>query len=283
MIPVTPQSAAGQEVWARMPGRPEDPLGVESNVELMGFVLSESWLNGQRVWRCRAFESYGVWTSHPDEEVLNIRSIRMPLSDNAQFKYGQRVQVRASADHWEIGLSIVPKSGIVEAGCFFPTPAIDHAVAGLGAGAVAVLCVQPLDLLRIQFQVATSSPVSRNPLVAIWSSLNKIKAERGVRGLYRGVGTNVIGNATGWGMYFWFYAAIKSRVFDSPDPRAPAAPLTNLIASAEASVATTLLTNPIWVVKVRMFTTLPGEPGAYRGLWRKYFSISSHTLSNGIS
>ncbi|KAG8722342.1 hypothetical protein FRC08_003785 [Ceratobasidium sp. 394] len=156
---------------------------------------------------------------------------------------------------------------------FFPTPAIDHAVAGLGAGAVAVLCVQPLDLLRIQFQVATSSPISRNPLVTIWSSLNKIKAEHGVRGLYRGVGTNVVGNAASWGMYFWFYAAIKSRVFDSPDPRAPAPPMTNLIASAEASVATALLTNPIWVVKVRMFTTRPGEPGAYRGLWHGLSSI----------
>ncbi|KAG8722341.1 hypothetical protein FRC08_003784 [Ceratobasidium sp. 394] len=116
MIPVTPQSTMGQEVWARMPGRPEDPLGVESNVELMGFVLSESWLNGQRVWRCQAFESYGVWTSHPEEEVLNIRSIRMPLSDNAQFKYGQRVQVRMSVDRWESGSNIAPKSGIIEAG-----------------------------------------------------------------------------------------------------------------------------------------------------------------------
>ncbi|KAF8604466.1 mitochondrial FAD carrier protein [Ceratobasidium sp. AG-I] len=156
---------------------------------------------------------------------------------------------------------------------FFPTPAIDTAVAGIGGGTAAVLCVQPLDLLRVQLQVATSSPVSRNPFVTIWSSLNKIKAEQGVRGLYRGVGTNVFGNATSWGMYFWFYAAIKSTMFDSPDPRAPAPPMTNLLASAEASVITTLLTNPIWVVKVRMFTTRPGQPGAYRGLWHGLSSI----------
>lgn len=106
-----------------MPGRPEDPIGVESNVELMGFVLSETWLGAQKVWRCRAFESYGVWTSHPNEEVLNVRSIRMPLTDNAHFKYNQRVQVRATADHWVIGASIVPKLGVIEAGWCERSPA----------------------------------------------------------------------------------------------------------------------------------------------------------------
>ncbi|EUC56275.1 flavin-adenine dinucleotide transporter, putative, partial [Rhizoctonia solani AG-3 Rhs1AP] len=158
---------------------------------------------------------------------------------------------------------------------FFPTPAIAslQELAGLGAGTVAVLCVQPLDLLRIQLQVATSAPVSRNPLKTIWSSLSKIKAEHGVKGLYRGVGTNVAGNAASWGAYFWLYAAIKSKMFDMPDPRAPAPPMTNLIASAEASVITALLTNPIWVVKVRVFTTQPGQPGAYRGLWDGLSSI----------
>lgn len=165
---------------------------------------------------------------------------------------------------------------------FFSTPAIDHAIAGLGAGTVAVLCVQPLDLLRIQLQVATSSPVSKNPLVTIWSSLSKIKSEHGVRGLYRGVGTNVVGNAASWGAYFWFYAAIKSKVFNSPDPRAPAPPMTNLIASAEASVITALLTNPIWVVKVRVFTTQPGQPGAYRGLWHGLTSIYRHEGWRGL-
>ncbi|QRV87166.1 hypothetical protein RhiJN_15184 [Ceratobasidium sp. AG-Ba] len=116
MIPVTAPTVIGQEVWARMLGRPEDPLGVESNVELIGFVISENWLNGQKVWRCRAFESYGVWTSHPNEEVTNIRSVRPPLSEGAQFKYGQQVHVRLAADHWTVGANTVRKSGIIEAG-----------------------------------------------------------------------------------------------------------------------------------------------------------------------
>lgn len=36
-----------------------------------------------------------------------------------------------------------------------------------------------------------------------------------------------------------------------------------------SGAVTAVLTNPIWVVKVRMFTTRDGSPTAYRGLWRK--------------
>ena len=31
---------------------------------------------------------------------------------------------------------------------------------------------------------------------------------------------------------------------------------------------TSILTNPIWVVKIRMFTTRPNDPTAYRNTWR---------------
>ncbi|CEL60390.1 hypothetical protein RSOLAG1IB_09608 [Rhizoctonia solani AG-1 IB] len=116
MIPVTPTNMVGQEVWARMPGRPGEPMGVESNVELMGFVLSEYWLANQKAWKCKAFESHGVWTSHPEEEVLNIKSIRLPLSNGAQFKYQQQVSVRPATDHWVVNGNIVPKTGRIEAG-----------------------------------------------------------------------------------------------------------------------------------------------------------------------
>ena len=77
----------------------------------------------------------------------------------------------------------------------------DHAFAGLGAGVVAVLCMHPLDLLKIKFQVATDRP--RGGLgKQIWYSLKDIKTEQGWRGLYRGVGPNIAGNASSWGLYF---------------------------------------------------------------------------------
>ncbi len=87
---------------------------------------------------------------------------------------------------------------------FFPSSALDHAAAGIGAGTIAVLCMHPLDLIKVKFQVATSSPsASRGIGKQIYGSLKDIWVQRGPRGLYRGVGANVAGNAASWGLYFW--------------------------------------------------------------------------------
>ena len=58
-----------------------------------------------------------------------------------------------------------------------------------------------LDLLKVKFQVATESPKGGIG-TQIWHSLREIHAERGWRGLYRGVGPNIAGNASSWGLYF---------------------------------------------------------------------------------
>ncbi|TBU50557.1 mitochondrial FAD carrier protein [Dichomitus squalens] len=154
---------------------------------------------------------------------------------------------------------------------FFPTSAIDHAFAGLGAGVVAVLCMHPLDLLKVKFQVATEKPqggIGR----AIWSSLKGIHAQDGLRGLYRGVGSNVAGNASSWGFYFLFYHMLKQRA-SGGDPNYKLSPGAYLLCSAQASAVTAIMTNPIWVVKVRMFTTKPSDPTAYRSLWHGLSSV----------
>lgn len=100
---------------------------------------------------------------------------------------------------------------------FFPTTALvsgrvahalthahnlqDHACAGLGAGVVAVLCMHPLDLLKVKFQVSNQKATG-SVGTQIWNSLRDIKQNQGWRGLYRGVGPNIAGNATSWGFYF---------------------------------------------------------------------------------
>lgn len=67
--------------------------------------------------------------------------------------------------------------------------------------------MHPLDLIKIKFQVATSKPKG-NVGGQIFNSLRDIYKESGVRGLYRGVGTNVAGNASSWGLYFLVYVSV---------------------------------------------------------------------------
>ncbi|KIJ26028.1 hypothetical protein M422DRAFT_71990 [Sphaerobolus stellatus SS14] len=155
---------------------------------------------------------------------------------------------------------------------FFPSHSIDHAVAGIGAGTIAVLCMHPLDLLKVKLQVSTAKPqggIGKQ----IYTSLKDIYDRRGIKGLYRGIGPNVAGNASSWGLYFLFYTMLKRRIAQE-DPNKNLSAGTFLLCSAEASAATALLTNPFWVVKVRMFTTTPDSPGAYRGLWHGLSQIS---------
>ncbi|RDX52956.1 mitochondrial FAD carrier protein [Polyporus arcularius HHB13444] len=163
---------------------------------------------------------------------------------------------------------------------FFPTSAIDHAFAGLGAGVVAVLCMHPLDLLKVKFQVATEKPqggVGR----AIWNSLKEIQTRDGWKGLYRGVSANIAGNASSWGFYFLFYHMLKQRA-SGGDPNYKLSPGAYLLCSAQASAVTAVMTNPLWVVKVRMFTTQANDPAAYRGLWHGLTSIYRNEGLSGL-
>lgn len=83
--------------------------------------------------------------------------------------------------------------------------------------------MHPLDLIKVKFQVETGSPQSGSGVLAaikgkgkevlvrsgvgkeMWNSLRDIAQRDGVRGLYRGLTPNLVGNASSWGLYFlWF-------------------------------------------------------------------------------
>ena len=66
--------------------------------------------------------------------------------------------------------------------------------------------MNPLDLLKVKFQVSTRGPeggIGRG----IWLALRDIRSSEGWRGLYRGLGPNVAGNASSWGLYFFLCVA----------------------------------------------------------------------------
>ncbi|KAF9449559.1 mitochondrial FAD carrier protein [Macrolepiota fuliginosa MF-IS2] len=155
---------------------------------------------------------------------------------------------------------------------FFATTAVDHAVAGLGAGVVTTLCLNPLDLIKVKFQVDTGAPTG-GVGKQIFHALRDIQQSQGWKGLYRGISPNIAGNASSWGLYFLFYNMLKKQAAGG-DINQPLSAAQYLICSAEASAVTAVITNPLWLVRVRMFATTKDSPHAYRGLWDGLTSIA---------
>ncbi|WFC99718.1 mitochondrial FAD carrier protein flx1 [Malassezia yamatoensis] len=167
-----------------------------------------------------------------------------------------------------------------ETSSYFGSNAVDHAFAGMAAGTIATLCMNPLDLVKTRFQVNDTAfsvnPAERSwfyqkvharrpawfllggkPGVDILDALRGIVRKDGLVGLYRGVVPNIVGNASSWGLYFLFYTRIKEYMSGDTSMQngQPLNAAQHLAAATGSGVITAILTNPIWVVKTRMFTT----------------------------
>ncbi|GAA5879835.1 hypothetical protein JCM3774_001397 [Rhodotorula dairenensis] len=162
----------------------------------------------------------------------------------------------------------------------FGTPALDSAFCGVSAGIVSTICMQPLDLLKVQLQVSTAQR-SHGPVKQIWWGLGEIVKQGGVQGLYRGLTPNLVGNASSWGFYFLWYTMIKARMEDDKGAKLNAGQ--HLLASATSGVITAFMTNPIWVVKTRMFTTHASQERAYRGVWHGLSTLAREEGFRGMS
>ncbi|KAI9368012.1 mitochondrial carrier domain-containing protein [Aspergillus egyptiacus] len=142
-------------------------------------------------------------------------------------------------------------------------------IAGFTAGIATTLCLHPLDLIKTRLQVDRTSP-SR-----VGSSLRIVRQilhnEGGFAAFYRGLTPNLIGNSSSWALYFLLYGDIKhmighSRLGGRPDGVQLQQQLTSsdyFIASGAAGALTSIMTNPIWVIKTRMLATGSKSPGAY--------------------
>ncbi|KAG8835356.1 hypothetical protein FRC17_003839 [Serendipita sp. 399] len=162
------------------------------------------------------------------------------------------------------------QDGRAPARSYFPTAALDHAAAGIGAGTVAVLCMHPLDLIKVKFQVATTQPSSSRGIGnQIYTTLKDIWIQRGIQGLYRGVGANMTGNAASWGLYFWFYTHFKSaRQSSRPRDNGTQTSMTAtdyLVASAEAN-------------GLYRLSKTEGIRGLYRGTSLALFGVTNGSL-----
>ncbi|KAL8089331.1 nicotinamide adenine dinucleotide transporter 1, chloroplastic [Apium graveolens] len=138
-----------------------------------------------------------------------------------------------------------------------PKGLLCNAGAGAAAGVIAATFVCPLDVIKTRFQVH-GLPTLGNGTVRgslIVGSLEQIFQREGLRGMYRGLSPTVLALLPNWAVYFTIYDQLKS--FLSSDDEVGNHQLSigaNMIAAAGAGSVTTIVTNPLWVVKTRFQT-----------------------------
>ncbi|XP_019426896.1 PREDICTED: nicotinamide adenine dinucleotide transporter 1, chloroplastic-like isoform X2 [Lupinus angustifolius] len=129
-----------------------------------------------------------------------------------------------------------------------------NAGAGAAAGFIAAAFVCPLDVIKTRLQVQ-GAPQLRNSNVKgslIVGTLEQIFEREGLRGMYRGLAPTVLALLPNWAVYFTIYEQFKSLL--STDESHHLSIGANVVAASGAGVATTIATNPLWVVKTRLQT-----------------------------
>ncbi|ODV90484.1 hypothetical protein CANCADRAFT_12151, partial [Tortispora caseinolytica NRRL Y-17796] len=141
------------------------------------------------------------------------------------------------------------------------------AVSGAVAGMVSGIAVCPLDVIKTRQQATgiLTHSVHRPSIVTI---VQDIWTNSGFRGFYRGLAPIILGYVPTWMVYFPIYEQLKVSlrgVFASTsatanvgaDPLGPVQKegyLINILAAVGAGGSSTLVTNPIWVVKTRLMS-----------------------------
>ncbi|KAI8925334.1 mitochondrial carrier domain-containing protein [Entophlyctis helioformis] len=148
---------------------------------------------------------------------------------------------------------------------------VRQAAAGGGAGAVSAIITCPLDMLKIRLQndqpvqasaqhsaqhsasASASASASRPASSTTATRLVSIWATEGITGLYRGVGATAAGYLPTWAIYFSVYEWAKDALQDLLG-LSQQTTLVHILAASQAGAISTLVTNPLWVVRTRIMT-----------------------------
>ncbi|KAL2239017.1 UNVERIFIED_CONTAM: Nicotinamide adenine dinucleotide transporter 1, chloroplastic [Sesamum indicum] len=136
-----------------------------------------------------------------------------------------------------------------------PKVLLCNAGAGAAAGVIAATFVCPLDVIKTRFQVhgLPQLPNAKVKGSVIVGSLEQIFQKEGLRGMYRGLAPTVLAMLPNWAVYFTIYDQLKSSLgADDVNHQLPLG--ANMMAAAGAGAATTIATNPLWVIKTRLQT-----------------------------
>ncbi|KAF8897512.1 mitochondrial carrier [Infundibulicybe gibba] len=135
-----------------------------------------------------------------------------------------------------------------------------HSLAGAAGGIVAMSVTYPLIFISTRAAVET-----KNDTKSTYQAVLDIIKREGVLGLYSGLSSSLLGIAVTNGVYYYFYERSRGIILNSrPSGGGKGlSTLESIITGLIAGSATTIVSNPIWVVQtsqaVRTLESLPGD------------------------
>jgi solute carrier family 25 folate transporter 32 len=133
-----------------------------------------------------------------------------------------------------------------------------NAIAGAIGGFTSGVVTCPLDVIKTKLQAQGGNmPVDKGRHVGhpklyngLVGTARVIWREEGIRGMYRGLGPIVLGYLPTWAVWFTVYN--ESKGWLAPTTENPH--LINFWSSIIAGASSTIVTNPIWVIKTRLMS-----------------------------
>ncbi|KAI3634772.1 hypothetical protein MIR68_007153 [Amoeboaphelidium protococcarum] len=126
-----------------------------------------------------------------------------------------------------------------------------HFMAGGVGGTIGAVITCPLEVVKTRQQSSTYHKNGSGRGIVFM--LKEIRHNEGIRGLWKGLGPNLLGVIPSRAIYFSTYASAKQ--YFTHDLRLNSgreSSLIHLISAATAGFTTATFTNPIWLIKTRM-------------------------------
>ncbi|RKF61282.1 Mitochondrial nicotinamide adenine dinucleotide transporter 1 [Erysiphe neolycopersici] len=132
-----------------------------------------------------------------------------------------------------------------------------NAIAGSFAGFMSGLVTCPLDVIKTKLQAQGGFRIQNNmrkPSNIMYQGMigtaRVIWKQEGVKGMYRGLGPIILGYLPTWAVWFTVYGRSKQLVGKYVESKN----IVNFWSSIVAGACSSMVTNPIWVIKTRLMS-----------------------------
>lgn len=133
-------------------------------------------------------------------------------------------------------------------------------ISGFSSGVLTILATHPLDVIKLRLQLSRDATSSYKSIIKQTLSL-PTEGKNPFLHFYKGLGINLLGNSTSWGMYFFFYRYYKDLLSPMSSSNTTAyqrdrkmTSFDYLTAAWSAGFTTSFLTMPLWVIKTRVIS-----------------------------